>query len=369
MKKLLVIGQTPPPYHGQALMTERLIKANLPGIKIHFIRLSFSKDIHHIGKAGIKKVFHMLEVIAKGIYIRFRYNVKTLYYMPAGPNKTPVLRDIGILGILRIFFPALIFHFRAAGVSDFLKSQSFWLRHIAYWVYHSPKAAIQLSSLNPTDGKYFGAKHTYILPNGLEDKAKDMLSNKTVSLKKDTIDILFVGMLSESKGIKVLIKAINLLKEEKIKLHIVGGFTSTEFEQQIKLFCEQHELNDIVQWEGVLQGRDKWQQYLHADIFCFPSFYESESFGNVVVEAMMFNLPIVATQWRGIPDIVDEGTTGYLVPIKDAAAIADKLLVLIRNTALRKSMGNAGRKRYLEKFRLEQFHANIYQILINETLP
>ncbi|MDF9799665.1 glycosyltransferase involved in cell wall biosynthesis [Catalinimonas alkaloidigena] len=369
MKKLLVIGQTPPPYHGQALMTERLIKAKLPGIKIYFIRLAFSKDIHNIGKAGFKKVFHLLEVIARGIYISLRYNVNTIYYMPAGPNRTPVFRDMAILGILRRFIPASIFHFRAAGLSDFIQSQPSWFHSLAYWVYRYPNAAIQLSSLNPADGKYFKAKNTYILPNGLEDQAEGMLSSSSneASTNNNIVHILFVGMLSESKGVKVLLEAINLLKDENVKLHIVGEFTSAEFEQETKHFCKKNKLDGIVLWEGVLHGKDKWEKYLHADIFCFPSFYESESFGNVVVEAMMFKLPVVASNWRGIPDIVVDGTTGWLVPPRDVEATANKLRMLIQNPLLRKQMGEAGRQRYLEKYRLEIFLTNMHKILLTES--
>ncbi len=311
----------------------------------------------------------MLEIIAHALYIRFRYQVKTLYYMPAGPQKTPLLRDICILGMLRMFF-RLIFHFRAAGLSDFVETQSTWLRQLARWVYHCPQAAIQLSALNPADGKYFEAKQIYILPNGLEDEGETRLPSKGKhSSATSTVHILFVGMLTESKGIMILLEAIRLLKDESIALHMVGAFTSAAFEKQAKSYCKAHGLEEIVRWEGVLYGDQKWQQYLLADIFCFPSFYESESFGNVVVEAMMFELPVVASAWRGVPGIVSDGNTGYLVAPKDAAATADRLRLFVKDATLREKMGQAGRQHYLEKYRLESFLKNIHQILLTESLP
>jgi glycosyltransferase involved in cell wall biosynthesis len=58
-------------------------------------------------------------------------------------------------------------------------------------------------------------------------------------------------------------------------------------------------------------GIEKWTAYRCADIFCFPTYYGPETFGNVLLEAMMFELPTVSTRWRAIPDIVVEGETGF----------------------------------------------------------
>ncbi|WKN32524.1 glycosyltransferase family 4 protein [Porifericola rhodea] len=368
MKKILVIGQTPPPYHGQALMTERLIKANLPNIKIYFIRLSFSKNISDVGKAGLSKVFHMVEVIVKGLFIRFRYGVKTLYYMPAGPARTPILRDFGILGVLRLFYPAVIFHFRAAGLSNYVDTQNLLIKRIAKYVYNKPKAAIQLSSLNPPDGAYFSAKKIYILPNGLEDEGETRLELRQKNNDNDDIiHILFVGMLSESKGVKVLLEAVNKIKNERIKVHFVGSFSTQSFEKEVQDYCHKNNLDHIVKWEGMLHGEPKWQQFIKADIFCFPTHYESEALPNVVVEAMMFSLPTVVTNWRGIPDIIDDGNTGWLVPPKDANLLALKLSHLIHSPSTRLHFGNAGRERYLKKFKLTRFLSDIEEILSVES--
>ena len=61
---------------------------------------------------------------------------------------------------------------------------------------------------------------------------------------------------------------------------------------------------------------EKWAHYRAADIFCFPTHYSAESFGNVLLEAMMFELPVVSTAWRGVSGIVEEGVTGFLARSK-----------------------------------------------------
>lgn len=74
---------------------------------------------------------------------------------------------------------------------------------------------------------------------------------------------------------------------------------------------------------------------------------------------MMFNLPVVATDWRGLPEIVIEGQTGFLVPPKDAENLADRLERLILNPELRISMGKAGRRRYEKCFTVQKFRENM----------
>jgi len=70
---------------------------------------------------------------------------------------------------------------------------------------------------------------------------------------------------------------------------------------------------------------------------------------------MMFELPVVSTQWRGIPDIVEEGVTGFLVPIKNVTEVADRLARLLQDEQMRTSMGRKGRWRYLELFTVENY--------------
>lgn len=359
MKRILVVGQTPPPYGGQAMMTYRLINAELKDIRIYHVRMAFSDSVASIGKAGFGKIFHMFSVIVRTIIARYRYRTDTLYYMPVGNNMNPLLRDIGILLIVRRFFSKTIFHFRAAGVSDFVKQQNQMLRKLAFLSYDKPDLAIQLSSRNPADGQYFHASRTVVIWNGLEDTAQKYLPIDRKPGKQVTI--LYVGVISETKGIWILLHAISTLRQKQydVKLNVVGDISSEQLRQQIDNFCQKSAIDDIVTLPGVKSGDALWKYYAEADIFCFPSFFESESFGNVAVEAMMFELPVVATLWRGIPDIVCDGHTGLLVPIKSPKETATALEKLIINDDMRIKMGKAGRQRFLEHFQVDKFMANM----------
>lgn len=82
-----------------------------------------------------------------------------------------------------------------------------------------------------------------------------------------------------------------------------------------------------------------------SDIFCLPSTTMGESFGIVNLEAMASGVPIVSSNFGGIPDIVKHGENGLLVEPKDVEGLADALIYLLKNEDLRKKMGDDGLKR------------------------
>ena len=83
-------------------------------------------------------------------------------------------------------------------------------------------------------------------------------------------------------------------------------------------------------------------------MFCLPSTYEG--FPLAILEAMAAGLPVVATAVAGIPEAVEDGRTGLLVPPEDPAALSAALLRLLRDPRLRGEMGGAGRRRLAERF-------------------
>lgn len=360
MRKVLVVGQTPPPYGGQAMMINRLVKARFEHISIIHLRMSFSDSFNEIGRSSFKKITHLFSLIIKVWKVRLFHRNIILYYPPAGPNFVPVMRDLIFLFFTRFLFSKKVYHFRAAGISEYLGTKGFFFQKMARLIYGKPNLAIQLSNLNPADGAYFSAKRVVYIPNGLEDEAGGSL--KMTEKKTDRVSILFIGILKQDKGLSVLIEAVSLLMARGIKdieVNILGEFASTDYRKQVMDHIKTANLEDIISFKGVVTGDAKFSILASADIFCFPSFFDSESFGNVLVEAMMFGLPVVATRWRGIPDIVTE-ETGYLVEIKNPEAVASKLEILIKEPHLRNRMGTAARKRYEEKYQLEA-HLNLME--------
>ena len=365
MIKILIVGQTPPPFYGQAIMIEETLKAEYKGIQFFHVRMEFSKTIDEIGQFQFRKIFHLFWIIMKVIFFKFRHNIKILYYPPAGPDKIPVYRDLIFLNSTRFLFKHTIFHFRAAGISTIYERLSPFLKKLYRRGYFFPDISIRLSELNPPDGSFLKAKKEYIVPNGMEDHFRHFVQEQKA--ETSACQLLYVGIVRETKGILVLIEACRELKTRGLKfgLNVVGRFDSTAFQNKVMEKVKDDNLTDEIQFSGILTGNEKYACFYRADIFCYPTFYGPESFGLSLLEAMQFSLPVVATEWRGVPSVISNEVNGFLVPIKDSDAIADRLERLIENPQLRKAMGKKGREIYLEKFGIEKYHDRMEKIFLS----
>ena len=109
-----------------------------------------------------------------------------------------------------------------------------------------------------------------------------------------------------------------------VRLHLVGAFESAEFERKLMAAIVQCELNEQIVFLGTQTGAAKDQCFLESDVFCYPTYFESETFGAALIEAMHFD----SRSWRQIgvvPSSIVEGENGFLVPIRDPRALADKI--------------------------------------------
>jgi glycosyltransferase involved in cell wall biosynthesis len=169
-----------------------------------------------------------------------------------------------------------------------------------------------------------------------------------------------------AKGVFVLLEACAHLKERNIpfECHFVGDWldiTEASFHQKVKTL----NLSNNVYAYGKKYGDEKNAFYQQSDIFVFPSFYDNEVFPLVLLEAMQFELPIIASYEGGIPDIVLDKETGFLIPKNDTEALAGQLITLLNNPSLRNKMGFEGKKRFEENFTLNKFEERLTNI-INE---
>lgn len=184
-----------------------------------------------------------------------------------------------------------------------------------------------------------------IIPNGV-DAAR--FSPADARSDGDRLSLLFVGRVVRQKGLDVLFEALASLPpalRERIGLTIVGdGPARPELEAQAARLG----LTERIAFRGWL-GRDELPAaYRAADAFVFPS--RDEGMPNVVLEAMAAGLPVVATRIAGNRDLVVEEETGLMLDADDTPALAAAIARLAEDPALRRRLGEGGRRRVVDHF-------------------
>ena len=171
----------------------------------------------------------------------------------------------------------------------------------------------------------------------------------------------------KEKGILVLVEAAEMLRKEmegKVRFWLCGGLSSNPkaiTKEELENLCD----GDYIQWLGYRS--DIKQLLQQSDIMAFPSFYR-EGLPLSLIEAAAIGRPIVTTQWYGCKDTVDDGVNGFLVPVRDASALASRLRTLINDPELRKQMGLHCRERAEREFDISNVldkHIATYQSLIS----
>jgi glycosyltransferase involved in cell wall biosynthesis len=163
------------------------------------------------------------------------------------------------------------------------------------------------------------------------------------------VTVGFAKRLHPLSGPDMLLKAFRYARcrcKRELLLKIAG---SGPMEDQLKQEAAQLGLAGSVEWAGWLGTPEELQNfYCSIDMLVMPS--RRESFGVSAVEASAAGLPVIASRFGGIPEIVVHGETGLLVDADDVAGFGEAILLLAGNSDLRLEMGFRGRKRVEEKF-------------------
>jgi glycosyltransferase involved in cell wall biosynthesis len=168
--------------------------------------------------------------------------------------------------------------------------------------------------------------------------------------------IAIVGRIAAWKGQDLFLQAAVRLREQGIAAHflIVGaplfGAQDLEFERQLHAFVSRHGLAGCVEFTGFTEVAPLLRTL---DVLVHASRIP-EPFGQVIIEGMAAELPVIATDGGGVREIIDSGRTGVLVPRGDAAALAQALAQLLSQPAQARQIARAARRHVLEHFSAER---------------
>jgi glycosyltransferase involved in cell wall biosynthesis len=170
-------------------------------------------------------------------------------------------------------------------------------------------------------------------------------------VRSDEIVIGAVARLSPEKGLDVLLHAAAMLIERRVPLRVLLAGDGPA-RRQLERLAEQLGIAQRIDFRGEVRHEQVPSVLSELDIFVMPS--RAEGFGVAALEAQAMELPVVASNVHGIPDVVEGEGTGLLVPANDAGALAAALERLAGDTALRVEMGRAGRALVENRYRWEE---------------
>lgn len=194
-------------------------------------------------------------------------------------------------------------------------------------------------------------KKIEVIPFGIDLNVFNPEKVKTTK-KKGEIVIGFVKHLEKSYGADTLIKAFSLAEKKtpNSSLWLVGGGTQ---EGDLRALVKRLNLQKKIKFVGAVPNNEVPNYLASFDIFVMPSMVE-EAFGVSALEAEAMEVPVVASNTGGVPEVVKDGETGLLVESKNPKALADAVTKLIGNGGLRKEMGKKGREFVLKNYDLNK---------------
>jgi len=387
---IVVFAQVPPPEHGQSRMVKlalEALRARPDLFEVHHVNSRFSNSLDEIGESSIGKFLVAFRYLYEALHIRFRTNDPLLYYVPGPVKRSAVVRDWILLGVLRLFYPRVVFHWHAIGHGEWAHGSERLkmegppgfdrvARRISALMLRRPYASIAVSENSRKDDAVLGSVASYVICNGIADPCPEFDAH-TEPLRRSRqqelrdhqapdFRILFLSHGTLEKGITDGLGSIGRLMEQcdagwRVEATFAGGVSAdarAAFDALKESLLRKWSGRLRIIEDGYVSGDEKKARYLSNDLFLAPSRWES--FGLTVIEAMAHGLPIVAAASDGVEGVLPHGHP-YLAAVQDPIGLGDKLhdccQALIDGKGFEE--GRSLRDHYLERYQIKDFAGNL----------
>jgi glycosyltransferase involved in cell wall biosynthesis len=354
--KILLFIKVPPPVTGATLMNKQVLESNLlrESFIIRSVQISYADDVKEFGRYNIRKFVRFCKFFFKLNYECIFHRPRIIYFQISHLG-IPFYRDLVFALLMKLFHIKVVYHLHGKGIKEKANNR---FRKFLYRVAFRKADIICLSHLlvNDIGNVFYGNIH--IVNNGIADIAwkNTFADSKTLNHKK--ISLLFLSNLIKSKGILDFLESLKILSDQNIDFDaVIVGAEGDINSKSLTAILENYKLENKVSYLGPKYGYEKEKVLCNCDILVFPT--KNDAWGNVILEAMQFSKPVISTREGAIPEIIDNEITGFLIEKDSPGEIAQKLELIIRDSILRESLGQAGRKKYEEKFTLKIFEKNM----------
>ena len=356
---ILFIMHMPPPVHGAAMVGKYIHDSKVinEAFDCHYFNLTLARNLEDIGKGGLRKLHDFISQL-KNIKKEVKAFKPDLCYVTPNSKGGAFYKDFCVIMMLKLMRQNIVVHYHNKGVST---HQDKPLDNFLYKLFFKNLKVILLANGLYNDVKrYVTKENVFICPNGIPEATQA----KDTSKRNDSIPhILFLSNLLIDKGVFTLLDACKLLKEKGITFicDFIGGESKDINADSFQTEVKKRELEQNVFYHGKRFGAEKEEFFGKTDLFVLPTY--DECFPLVLLEAMQHHIACIASNEGGIPDIIDEGKTGFIVEKKNARQLADRIRYLIEHPESCREMGENGYRKYRSQFTLQTFENRMKEIL------
>lgn len=343
---LLLIGPTPPPFHGVAVAIQTLLQSDLVRrfFMVH-LDLADRRGIQHVNKPDLHDVILFIQQWIK--LVRMLIGIcPAVSYLVLSQSTIGFLRDSFMIWPAYLRGSHVVVHLHGGNFQEWFLRRSWYMKIYVKLVLGCVTRVIVLGdSLRSQFEGLIDEKRIAVVPNGIDWSSINV--SQGVPRSGSRFHMLHLSTLSHLKGALVLLQAIPLVVHQRkdVEFVLAGPWSHAEDKQWADNFVHQHKLETYVSFSGQVDAAEKKALFDSADIFVFPG-VQQEGQPLVVIEAMAAGIPVIFTDRGCLNDTVPDGEAGLVVPIGDPQQLADRILWLLDHPEKMRAMGVCGRKRY-----------------------
>ena len=329
------------------------------GIALHHVNLGLSRDATDIGRWRPGKLFSLLAACGRTVTTRFRHDCDTLYYVPAPGKRGAIYRDWVVMLLCRPFFPRLLLHWHAAGLGTWLATKATtperWLTRLFLG---RADLSIVLGENLRDEARQLQPRHVAIVRNGITDPCPGLV--RVPAPRPEWREAVFLGLGIREKGLFDAAEAVlraNLAKDgPRWRLSAAGDLPDPVCAREFADLTARS--NGAVRHLGFVTGAAKHSLLSSADALVFPTYYDAETQGLVVAEALAYDLPVIVSNWRAVAENLP--VTGVHVV---APRAIDEIAAALSRIGREASPPMVSRQYFLAHYTIETFLARLAAVL------
>jgi glycosyltransferase involved in cell wall biosynthesis len=328
--------------------------------------------------AGSLNIIRSIKLIGAIIRYLSKLPFSKSVYLTVGVSRLGFLRDAIILWFAFLFNKRTIIHVHSGGYGDFFNSQPAFIKFIIRKTLANIDHIIVLGEMLREQFQFLEnvEQKIEIVNNALpSDLTPGSQTANEVQAGKP-IRILYLSNLIESKGFLDVLKSCQILVYKKkipVFFDFCGGFRSSVNDQQKSRidtlngfldYVKKLGIEKFIKYHGIVSGKNKEIVLKEAHILVLPTYYSPEGQPTCIIEALAFGLPVIATNFRGIPEQIIDDFNGYFVDPRSPEQIADIIERIYRQPEKYRKLSENALRYYLEHFTPESHYRQIMPVLL-----